>query len=753
MTAAFLAPDEQVGELTQAQFHQIIEQIERRAWMVLRLSTYALRILLIGHDKLPPNLALDEAQLRTTIRSVLAKGQATNALSENIAQRLTADHLERSAPQWADVVPAQPQARLVIAALLHEKYRLNYAAIPQIRQALGLDEQATAFESRYGASPSAFLNASLQDLSVMSVGTMFVLEESRKRLEWCSVRRGEALFHEGDLGDSLYILVSGRMAVRQQVDQDAKTLAQLSQGAVIGEMALISQEARSATLVALRDSVLMRLSLESFNLLSKLFPDLIRSLTLQIIQRLRHASSPRQHPAPIIRTIAVVGLNTDVGPLCQALSAELARSGPALHLSSATLDQQAFPGALASLEGPQRLLVSTWLNEQEAGHRFIIYQADLTLSAWTRQAFQQADQVLLVADSQGAPTRYPLEDALNDMTERVSLVLLHPSAQHTIRGTADWLAQRRVDRHHHVALDKPDSVARLARFLAGNSIGVVCGGGGARGFAHLGVFRALNEQKIPIDFISGTSAGSILAGFVALERSPEEGLEQGLKLFTNFVDYTLPLLSLASGRRLTEGLKKLYGMEQRIEDLWIPFFCISTNVSRASQEIHSSGLMWRAVRASLSIPAVFPPVIHDNPTRDVLVDGGIINNLPVDVMEAQRVGKIIAIDVGGGGEKQDKPSPFYIPEAVTGFQALLSRLMPWRKPRIKAPSMVGMLFRVMMLNPADKQVQDRLLADVYLLPDVSRVGIFDTNQSEAIAQIGYEYALPILQAAQKAWSS
>ena len=225
-------------------------------------------------------------------------------------------------------------------------------------------------------------------------------------------------------------------------------------------------------------------------------------------------------------------------------------------------------------------------------------------------------------------------------------MLVHPAHTRDPRGTRRWLLDRTVDRHHHVHVDRDGDVDRVARLLLGRGNGVVFSGGGARGVAGIGVLEALNEHGVPIDAVGGTSIGSLIAGGAARALTPDE-LARQLKaavVDSSPFDVTFPALSLATGRRVTERIQESAdGLD--IEDGWRSFFCVSTNLTTGTTEIHRSGPGWHTIRASFSIPGVFPPVRSIN--GDLLVDGGLLDNLPVGVIRGIHHGiTVIAIDVG-----------------------------------------------------------------------------------------------------------
>ena len=239
--------------------------------------------------------------------------------------------------------------------------------------------------------------------------------------------------------------------------------------------------------------------------------------------------------------------------------------------------------------------------------------------------------------------------------------------------------------YHHLRADRPGDVARLARMITGTGCGLVLGGGGARGLAHLGVIRALEEAGVPIDVVGGTSMGAIMAGLYALglaTRSGWRGSPPSPAIGRRLVTPTLPLIALSAGRYLDRILSENLGSAP-IEDLPLRFFCISANLNRAEEVIHERGPLWPAVRASLSLPGIFPPVYSGG---DLLIDGSAVDNVPVDVMRG-RVGngRIVAVNVSPEVEPLTA-APFEA--GLSGWRVLGHRINPVR-PAADGPERGG----------------------------------------------------------------
>ncbi len=728
----FLANEQSIDGFSIEKIETLFSQIERQASLVIKLTTYALRVLLIGNDGTPPDFVSDQQTVVGAIRGSMTNTQSQTQVIEN---SLTGRQLEVTASRWGFLVPESRAVCAVLAYRIAHKYPLLYSQIPNIRQALQMNELTEIYQQRYGKTLEEAFNSSDNELSAFSVSTVEMLKAMGSELEWVAVRRGETLVKEGEPSDSLYVLVSGRLSILKGEER----IAQLSQGAIVGELGFLSDEPRSATVIAMRDSIVMRLTKKSYQVFGKMLPAMQQALIEGIVRRFGKVQ-PKATP-PIIRSIAIVGVNTIPTDMIDRLQEALGRFGQVLTLTSDTLETIAFGGALEMLDSPRdSSLVTSWLNDQESAYRVILYITDAIPTTWTQQCFQQADHLLLVADATHAPDApYPNQALVEnrDLAITRDLMLVHPDHQEPL-GTLRWLKAHSVQRHFHAARNRPDSIARLARFLMGQAVGIIFAGGGARGFSHIGVMRALNEAGVPVDIVGGVSAGALMGAFLAQERHPDEAEQLGTQYLTNFVDYTLPLVSLSSGKRLSKGVDVVCG-DKHIEDLWLKFFCVSTNLSTSSLHVHTQGRLHQAVRASASIPGVFPPVIADNETRDILVDGGVMNNVPTDVMQQTFApGTMIVIELGG--ETSARRSPFNHDEVLSGFSLLLNRLNPLRQKRIKAPSLAGTLFRTLMMNDSASLEKQRSIADIYMTPDLKKYSIFRADSVTELSQVGYEYA-------------
>jgi len=380
------------------------------------------------------------------------------------------------------------------------------------------------------------------------------------------------------------------------------------------------------------------------------------------------------------------------------------------------------------------------LNALELDYRFVVYEAASDLSPWTMQCIRQADLILIVAVASSEPANSRLEILTNYFASRtitagIELVLLHPRNFDPAVQANQWSSLRPLNDHHHVVQEEDADLERIVRLLTGTAVGLVLSGGGARGFAHIGVIRALHECGIPIDAIGGTSMGAVIAAQHALgwdwQTMARVNREEWLRCEPQ-KNYTLPLVAINSGRRMDQMLRRMFGTAE-IQNLRTKFFCVSTNLTTADAKIHSEGTLWKAVRASVSIPGIGPPAIENG---EILVDGGLVNNLPVDIMKNFCSGVVFAVDVSEQLEFNSKLKESY---AVSGWKLLGQKLNPFSNtPDI--PSMLNTLYRTTTVGGIRFLEAAKREADYCLDPPVHAFGVFDWRSIDRIIDIGYRYA-------------
>jgi lysophospholipid hydrolase len=573
-----------------------------------------------------------------------------------------------------------------------------------------------------------------------------LIQEIETTAEWVQLSRDEALMRTGEPGDSMYLLVTGRLRAAVSVeDGDEKVVGEIEPGELVGEMEIITGEPRAASVYADRDALLLKFSREVFKDLSGKYPQLVTNITLNVINRLRKVTLAEVSKSDMAAALGIVLVpaspSVPIDEVGRRLGAALEQFGPTLVLSSERLNSLlSLPDAAQiTADDPNDVRITVWLNDQEIKRRFILYIADPVDSPWTRRGIRQADQLVVVASANDNPELSPIETQLLHGTQdvpslRQTLVLLQPDGLRLPTGTKRWLSERQVSMHHHLRLGQAADFERLARILARRAVGLVLSGGAARGFAHIGVLRALNEAGIHFDYVGGASAGSIMAAQIAMGLDHETMLADTVTKTEALLppDYTFPLISVTQGAKWTSLLKSLVG-DTQIEDLWLGFYCVSVNISRAELVTHGSGSLFRAVRASSALPGIVPPLSEG---QDLLVDGGLFNNLPVDVMKDQYgVHSIFAVDISAPVELQlTSPIDF----EISGWKLLWQRLNPFQA-RPDYPSIIDIVVRSTIASGIQSFKRMKALADFYIRLPVESYKTMDWDKGNELAEIGYRH--------------
>lgn len=526
-------------------------------------------------------------------------------------------------------------------------------------------------------------------------------------IRWRDLAAGETLCREGDAADAMYVVVSGRLRATREEDGHPRTVGEISRGETVGEMALLTGGLRSATVTAMRDCVLAGLDRPTFNELARSCPETVLHVAKVQFDRLQRANEPRG-ARKLRLSVAVLAADAgcDAEAFARGLQNEIARRTQAVLAVAA----QAPRGAGNEADTQHRL--SLWLNEIEATAPVLVMACSPGDAAWTRQCLHNADAVLVLA---GPGTSPSVDPALFPPGLRRVLVVLHPDGSSAPRGTAQAVKAAGASSHLHIRQNSHADLARLGRLLAGKANGIAFAGGGARSFSHLGVLRALAEHGIPLDLASGTSLGAIVAAGVSLDL----GLDDLMQRFRAMVeinptkrDYLLvPRSSLLSGKKLDRLLPQLLP-DADIEDCWKDFACVSANITNPGAHVHRSGRLLAALRATVSIPGVFPPVKLQG--GDLLVDGGVVNNLPADILRERGAGRIIACDQGAGATKGGKATD--------------------------DPNAIAIIMRSVILHSRISGRAWRSAADLYVESPVSDIGLLEWEKFDLAVTRGYDNA-------------
>ncbi len=526
-----------------------------------------------------------------------------------------------------------------------------------------------------------------------------------------SVCGGTTLFGEGDDSDSIYVIVAGMLGLFAKGPEGELALARrMGAGEVVGEIGFLTGESRSGTVRALRNSELLRISREALEEAALRRPDMMRSLCAAAVRRLlsgeraRMASSP-----PRAICVAPVDATDDVDACVEAIGRALAPFGKV---------------ATATFERDRGRSVAGFA-DLEKTHDFLILAAKLEAAAWTQFCLRQCDRVLLLASGASeshvpevlGPDRSFVPEAIP-----LDLVLRWRGDMETTQ-TARWLNLIRPSAHYHARATS--DLARLARLVFGRGTSLVLSGGGARGLAHVGAIQALHDQGVDIDAIGGTSVGAVIGAMHALGWNLADAARSCVDAFSHnrFTDFAVPRIALFSPRKFERTFGRWFGA-LNIEDTPIPFFCVTTNLSRGKAEIHRSGPLATWLQASTAIPGVFPPVVEQGAEH---VDGGVLNNFPADAAAGFGGGPIIGVDVGANSG---------------ALRGVVGKTGAPHGPR----KMIDLLWRVGTIGSGAANAAGSAKCDVVIRPSVEGVKILAWNLREHAVEAGYRAVMADIDA-------
>ncbi|HTT87558.1 MAG TPA: patatin-like phospholipase family protein, partial [Acidimicrobiales bacterium] len=488
------------------------------------------------------------------------------------------------------------------------------------------------------------------------------------------VRSGTIVIRQGDPGDSFYVVRSGLLEVLREPTGGRIRL--LRPGAPFGELALLSGTERVATVRAVRDTELWRLPHEAFVELLGTDAQFARMMVHALAQLVVESKAPTDagHPRP--RVFALLPLH------------EGAPTTPVLEVFASSFDDAVL--CRESDAGPPAGWGRTVEHLEHVG-RHVVLVASHDRGNWFAFCMREADRSIAVARADASFE--PLPDDV-----RPDLLLFGRSAPGSTRRAVATLSARA---HHVVIGDERDAIARALRRASGRSVGLVLSGGGARGLAHVGAYQALLDAGVAVDRTGGTSMGALVAALIASGSDPHhmrDVLHRELVLRRPFSDYGVPRASLIRAQRGRLLLDRLFGT-MVIEDLPLDFFCISADLTSAETIVHRHGLVSGALGASMSLPGVAPPVPDGG---RLLVDGGVLDNLPVETMTTRDEGPVIAVDVIARGIPRQR------------------RASARRHPQL--PSIVDTLARSATLASRGRADRQRALAAMVVTPDLQDVG-------------------------------
>ena len=564
------------------------------------------------------------------------------------------------------------------------------------------------------------MTRTLTDIPFLHDASAEALAMAEAEAEWFSLPGGWPLFHAGEPPDGLYFVLSGSLAAFRG-GADPKLVGYIRSGEPVGEMALIAGDGHTGSVYAIRDTELVRFPRDTFERLIDLHPQLMRNLARLMLRRSREGGKKNARAEPKVYALISTSPTIDLRLRARTLAEALGKLGKSACVVGEEADD----------------MLSDWFDGLEHDHDAVFLISPIADSTWFRTCMRQADRVWILARSDAVPS-VPLlpedEPSPARQFQLVDIVLLHHGGSARDAGASEqWRRACSAARifHWHGLADQDSE--RLARVIAGQAMGVVLSGGGARAYAHLGVIRALRESGIAIDIAGGTSMGAIVAACYAMGWDDNEMESRIRKAFveTNPLgDYVLPVVALSRGRRVEARLAENFA-DTLIEDLRVPFFCVSTNLVTAAPYVHRSGSLRHALRASISLPGILPPVVDGAQT--LLVDGAVLKNFPVDIMKEIHRGPIVGVDVAR--KSTIDPQDFVdVPDFIGWIT---------RRGLQAAPPIASLLMHTATLSIDPWMGRDG--ADVLITPEMADVDLRDWKKFDSAVAAGYEAAVAALK--------
>jgi len=602
-------------------------------------------------------------------------------------------------------------------------------------------------------------------------------------LDWNHVESGRAIYRQNELSDSTFIVLSGRLrSVITRVNGKKELTNEYGRGDLVGIVEVLTQTTRSTTILAVRDTELAKLPSGLLDFIKIKHPIVVTRLVHLLGHRIL-GSIQEKTPLAIAETasftrpnvsnfatIAILSINDDVPihAFCYELKNALQQIDLTLLLNSSFIRKQFGPSAF---DQSNEYRLSSWLGQQEDQHKVVIYQCDNIFSAWTKRCIRQADCILIVACADQRPTVGNVEKQLENLTVRTQkeLVLLHREGGDKPKNTVEWLNIRSwCSSHHHIRcpkklfnlrtltkvqqyMDSPEATvpnihsdfSRLARFLTGKSIGLVLGGGGARGASHVGLMKSIRDAGIPIDMVGGVSIGAFMGGLYCLESDLEKVRLKArnwamtiTSIWNQILDLTYPATAMFTGSSFNRTIYEVFGETTQIEDLWLPYFTVTTDITASCPRIHRNGSLWRYVRSSMSLSGYLPPLC-DPVDGHLLLDGGYVNNLPADVMrDVMGAQTIMAVDVGS----QDEMDFTNYGDQLNGWWLLWCRWMPFFTKPIKVPNLPDIQSRLAYISCV-RQLDEVKRSEycTYIRPPIDKWKTLQFRNFDEILDVGLNH--------------
>lgn len=561
--------------------------------------------------------------------------------------------------------------------------------------------------------------------------------ELTKLVQIIELGSGSILFRHGDLSRDAYIVASGKLLASTITEDKGKIVGHIVAGQIVGEMNLLSKQPRSLTITAKTLTKLLMIPHIDFYSFWQKKPSILEKIFEVAVDRYQDLIGLLEKP----NHYKFVGLlpankNVDLRSFIEIMQQSMPQNSNLLILSNADLENSDLPIQL--------------LNSIADKVDYVVYPAVDKNNNAVMKLTQHAEKILIIGEGTNqdlSPETLEILDSTQMVWhEQPDLVLLYKNSSQSPHNTAYWLQQTDFLRHHHIYLDKSSDFERLIRFINNTATGLVISGGGSKSWAAVGAIKAILETNIPIDAIGGVSSGSVAAACFAITKNYDQLFsdfsylaKKAIKSIS-FSKLVLPIISILSANPGTAALGKKFG-QQKIEDMLMPYFCTSYNLTTEEEITHKQGLLWEAARASSSIPGIIPPFVING---ELHIDGGVCNNLPVDVMRnfLGNKSKIIAISLSPS--QSNDSGNYNFPPALSFWESVFVKLH--RRNKYKTPHFFNTFFNSLLAGATQKYKDNCIAADIAIVPPIEQYPILNKkDHSSELIDIGYRTAKEALR--------
>ena len=543
------------------------------------------------------------------------------------------------------------------------------------------------------------------------------------KLKKIELKEDEVLFRENDVDNALFILVSGRLVVYTEKKDIQHVIGFVRPGEVAGELSLFSNEPRAASIKAKDHSTLLCLKKSDFQSLCTSHPQLLWEISSIIAARCQlNIKRTKEYKPQIIAFLCIDDPDTLNSLISEIKNNDLKKLKLNIVETGKLKDSKSIHNSFKHA-----------ITQDHTALFFINYDALST----DEELLKIPEKVIFVMNERKdleSKTKSKIENILKIKGLDKELLLVHKKKAPWHPNTQQYLDLLQASRCYHTSFDAPITISRVLRFISGKAVGLVVSGGGAKGWAAVGAIRALYEKNIQFDYVAGTSIGAVLAALFAFSND----LEDFNRYLTTYESrpfsirtFTLPFFSIFNGKNETQKLRAIFH-EAKIQDLTLPYFCITTNLSTYQEDVWDEGFIWKAARASSSPPLLLPPLI-DN--AQIHVDGGVINNFPTDIMRNKlgHHGYIVGIDIG---EYAHDPHEYDCPPFLTFSEALKS-LLGISKEKLDCIGIGEIILRTMSTGSSNRYAQNYKNVDFLIQPPVKGFSFTDFTKKEALIAEGY----------------